>query len=199
MEMIRSTPELERERIVREARNCFLRYGWRSVSLDDLAGRIVMSKKKVYTYFESKEDLIRQIIANDLEQLRTKVSYLLATRRNPIEQFLSVVTVFIGHWEFSDGKIVNDLHKYHPGIWSGAEQAKKDLIAYFIDFNSAAGVAAQLYLRDIDFHFLYRFLFDSVLLTDYPEATKDELSRHFLRGLLTETGMHNYQSRGPVR
>ena len=52
-----------RDRIVRVAEKIFLRSGFNRVSMDDVARELGMSKKTVYSHFESKEELLRAVLA----------------------------------------------------------------------------------------------------------------------------------------
>ena len=59
-----------KERIIQAARNEFLRYGIRSVSMDDIAAQLGMSKKTIYQSFVDKEQLVDAVIENEIASMQ---------------------------------------------------------------------------------------------------------------------------------
>jgi TetR/AcrR family transcriptional regulator, cholesterol catabolism regulator len=49
--------------IIEKATQVFLKYGIKSVTMDDMARELVMSKKTIYQYFKDKNELVEQIIS----------------------------------------------------------------------------------------------------------------------------------------
>ena len=51
-----------RERIKQKAHDLFMQYGLRSVSMDDIANSLGMSKKTIYQYFADKDELVDAVV-----------------------------------------------------------------------------------------------------------------------------------------
>jgi AcrR family transcriptional regulator len=56
----------QRDRIQEKANEMFMRYGIRSVSMDDIAGQLGMSKKTLYQYFSDKDELVDAVMQAEL-------------------------------------------------------------------------------------------------------------------------------------
>lgn len=74
----RAHPSSPRERIVAAARAHFFAHGIRSVSMDDLAAELGMSKKTLYAHFETKTALLQAVILNKFEQLECELDAVVA-------------------------------------------------------------------------------------------------------------------------
>ncbi|NDC76635.1 MAG: TetR/AcrR family transcriptional regulator [Chitinophagia bacterium] len=57
-----------RQRISAKAKEMFMRYGIRTVSMDDIAGSLGISKKTIYASFVDKDALVDSIIAEHLSE-----------------------------------------------------------------------------------------------------------------------------------
>ncbi|HEX6193727.1 MAG TPA: helix-turn-helix domain-containing protein, partial [Chitinophagaceae bacterium] len=51
-----------KERIQNKAEELFMQFGIRSVSMDDIANNLGMSKKTVYQYFVDKDELVEAVV-----------------------------------------------------------------------------------------------------------------------------------------
>jgi AcrR family transcriptional regulator len=61
---------LQRERILRAARRCFVRHGFHAASMADIARTAEMSCGLIYRYFENKNAIVRAIIDRQMEEAR---------------------------------------------------------------------------------------------------------------------------------
>lgn len=105
----------QRVNIVKIAGDMFFRLGVRSVSIDDICREMGISKKTFYVYFESKDELVAQILQANLDYMSNKAETLLKK-----DDFRSWVTGFIKRQrdEKNDVRrvpqLVYDLQKYYP-------------------------------------------------------------------------------------
>src|SRR5207244_4905103 len=74
-------PDAGRERIVEAARTHFFSHGFRSVSMDDLAEELAMSKKTLYAHFPSKIALLEAVLADKFAGVEAKLEEI--TRAYP--------------------------------------------------------------------------------------------------------------------
>ena len=59
-----------RDRIREQAKNLFMKYGIRSVSMDDIAVGLGISKKTIYQWYKDKDELVDAIIGDDIEDIK---------------------------------------------------------------------------------------------------------------------------------
>src|SRR5438876_11880615 len=81
-----------RQRIVDAARGHFFRHGFRSVTLDDLAEELGISKKTLYAYFPGKFDLVEAVLADKLTAVEATLKEV--TRAHP-DAFASALRAWL--------------------------------------------------------------------------------------------------------
>ena len=75
---------MEKE-IIEKASYLFLKYGYKSVTMDDLAGQMRISKKTIYEFFDDKLSLIRASVWYIFDEVKIKIINIQETMDNPIE------------------------------------------------------------------------------------------------------------------
>ena len=81
-----------KQQIVTKARDLFMRYGIKSISMDDLARELGMSKKTVYQYVENKADLIQKVFEDHLEEEKQVLAECRSEASNAIVKIARMVS-----------------------------------------------------------------------------------------------------------
>jgi AcrR family transcriptional regulator len=101
--------------IIKTAGDMFFRLGIRSVSIDDICREMGMSKKTFYVYFESKDELVAQLLQSNINYMEGKMEELLR-----LHDFTKLISVFLKRQEAEKNdvrrvpQLVFDLKKYYP-------------------------------------------------------------------------------------
>jgi len=104
------------ERILTESFQLFVRYGIRSITMDDIAKQLGISKKTIYENFRDKDDLLENgIIQHKLNQERN-IEFVLATSSNVLEAIYKVMFETISNMNKVNPAFFMDLKKYHPKL-----------------------------------------------------------------------------------
>ena len=74
-----------REKILSKAADLFLSYGFKSVTMDDIASAMGISKKTIYQHFENKTKLVEATTLNIFEIISQGIDCICAIEKNPIE------------------------------------------------------------------------------------------------------------------
>lgn len=92
--------EERRQRIRRAAMEVFLRYGYRKVTMDDIAHSVGISRPALYLVFRNKEAVFRDLVESGLDELIAKIEAGLPSRATLAEQLSHVFQVStIGSFE----------------------------------------------------------------------------------------------------
>lgn len=75
-----------KEDIISKAMDMFLTYGFKSVTMDDLAHEMGISKKTIYTHFNNKTQLVEQGVCQLFEEVSEGIEEILSLKKNPIEE-----------------------------------------------------------------------------------------------------------------
>lgn len=114
---IESNKDPVRDRILGSARSKMLQFGYRKVTLDDIAKDLKVAKKTIYKYFSSKEKIAEVIFEQLKERIKTEQSQIEKASKDPLK-VISETTLFIQK-ELSPWfhPFMNDIEVELPGLW----------------------------------------------------------------------------------
>lgn len=146
----------KKEQIIEEARTLFTKYGYKKVSMDEVAKKANVSKKTIYSYFKDKEDLFKYFIQEELDEIKKTIEqkekenlpfvqyvsscvYEMLKIRNESQLFKNIVEEFEiaqndQFLKLYDENILNDIKiKLEKGIeLQQIKPCDTDLIAFII-------------------------------------------------------------------
>lgn len=104
--------DLNRENILKIARDIFSKYGFKKTTLDDIANAVRKGKSSLYYYFDSKEDLFQAVIMKEVDILAHELEIVINRNTDPIDKLrdyiLTKLTTFRGLANFYHA-IENDI------------------------------------------------------------------------------------------
>src|SRR6201989_3381049 len=106
-----------KEKILKGAEELFMRYGVRSISMDDIARHLMVSKKTLYQHFEDKEDLVTQASETHIEKSRKQYEALTESPANAIDELARISVCLRNDMNGMNHSLLFDLQKYHPRAW----------------------------------------------------------------------------------
>lgn len=137
-------------KILDSAFNLFMKYGIKSVSMDDLARKLGISKKTIYGFVDNKKDLIEKVIRIHLRKDEADVTEIVNNSKDAIDEMLSICRYFISFLREMKPTIVFDLQKYYPSIWNIIESEHFSFIEKVIKANLIKGIESNLYRPEIN-------------------------------------------------
>jgi len=138
--------------ILEASSKLYMKRGIRSVSMDDLARHLGISKKTVYQYYENKEALVQDIVYAQIKREAEEVANILATSENAIEQMQKISKMALRTLgEVSSGTMF-DLQKYYRKQWDAITNLHKKLIFEVIKQNIELGVKEGIYRAESLFY-----------------------------------------------
>ncbi|HMG68096.1 MAG TPA: TetR/AcrR family transcriptional regulator [Chitinophagaceae bacterium] len=189
---------MPKERILEKAHELFMRYGVRSVSMDDIAAQLGMSKKTLYQYYTDKEELVDVVLSALLEKNRNECFADRQNAENAVHEIFQVFDMIQDMFSNMNPSIVFDLEKYHPPVYKKLQQHKKVFMYQMIKQNLERGIKEELYREEINVDILTRFRIESMMLGFNSEifpnnrthlvSIQQEILEHFLYGLATVKG-----------
>ncbi len=143
--------------IFSKAEELFLRYGVKSVSMDDLANALGVSKKTIYQYVANKQDLVIRAIQQHIEDEKEAIGKIQAENDSAIEEIYNIGRHVVNHLKSLNPSLLYDMQKYYPNAWTQIEDYKHAFIYETIMTNIKAGMSQGLYRGDIDPDLMARF------------------------------------------
>lgn len=136
--------------ILDSAVGLFGEFGIRNINMDDISRKVGISKKTLYQYVKSKEDLIEKLFYYDQVKWDNEFSKLKLDEMNAIEILLQVSLMVFEEMGQLDPKIKYELMKYYESIFSGFMIKKQNHIFDLISKNIGKGINEGLYRSDVN-------------------------------------------------
>ncbi len=189
--------------IMLKAEALFMRYGLRSVSMDDITRELGISKKTLYQYFESKEDLVLQAIQRHQTCERDTILQLISQAQDPMHELLLIARYFIVQFQHVSPATIYDLKKYYPEAWRLMDELEQKYIYAALQDNLTRGLAAGLYRDNMNTDIMAR-LYVSMVRTLFEEDLFRQQAfqlgvlykafiEFFLRGIASPAGLAKLQ------
>lgn len=138
------------DKILHESARLFIKYGIRSLSMDDICREMGISKKTLYQYVESKSDLIARILQFNFDEHIKNSQLLIEDDHNAIDVLLAVSRKVCLNMQNFNPSTIFDLQKYYPEIYKKYNDTKMTAIINDIKVNINKGIAEGLYRDDMD-------------------------------------------------
>lgn len=189
-----------KERIQHKAAELFKRYGIRSVTMDEIATQLGISKKTIYQYYSDKGALVKDIFNDIIGQNKQKCTQFRCGAENAIhEQYLAAE---MSHEIFNNmnSAMLFDLSKFHPDIFAELEKFKKHFLFNVIKDNLQRGVKEGFFRKDMNvdiitwlrLDMISGLFFNEEVLSGKtkPEQFEIEMRDFFFHGICTEKGIN---------
>jgi TetR/AcrR family transcriptional regulator, cholesterol catabolism regulator len=194
-----------REKILEAARDQFSRYGVRSVTMEDLARSVGISKKTIYQEFEDKKDLVNEVFGKILNEDRQKMVAILEGEDKVIDHLVRMSQLIKERLSSVNPMVLVEIQKYFPEAWKIFEEFKTNCIQEDLIKVLERGKELGYFRPEIDSRIMAKVrinqitsMFDPNNFTNPDFNLVEEqmaLMDHFLHGIFTEKGRKSFQSK----
>lgn len=196
---------MDEKQILKEVRTLFVKYGIKSVSMDNIAGHLGISKKTLYNFFSDKRELVYSVIKSHMEEIKTSFFDSKFENYNAIDVLLETSNIIIEKMGNVNPALSYDLKKYYPDVFKLLMEYKNHYILTNIEKNLRQGIAENLYRKEINvkiiaYFYLHRIdQLTSICAEDVKIEninTKDVLREVFtyhIRGIANENGIKYFE------
>ncbi len=193
-----------KERIIQEARTLFLKLGIRSVSMDEIATQLGISKKTLYQHFQDKDELVDLVLEGQICNMQSETRQTVESASNAIEEIFNTMDMMVKHSRNMNPVVIFDLQKYHFSSFQKFHAYQNDFLLTIISNNLKKGVEEGLYRSDIKINILAKFRLETLMMGFNMNAFPTEkfnvtevslvIIENFLYGLATEKGFNLIES-----
>jgi len=184
--------------IVPKVYTLYQRYGVKSVTMDDVAKHLGISKKTLYEYFTDKEDLVKQVLVWDYNR---KLDFFLKIEKknlNAVEELFEVYKMIKEIFTDYNPSAEYDIRKYYPALFAQLREIKRKRMFELSMMNMNKGRKEGLYRNDLNASIIARlhvFRVENILeseLFSIEEITSikvfHEIFVYHLNGILSDEG-----------
>lgn len=186
-------------RIQQSADRLFRKFGIRSVTMDDVAKEIAISKKTIYSCFRDKNELVSTIVGNHIKQNEEIISRIIHSEANPIQRFASIAAFIIETYDQMNPSMINDLRKFHPETFDRINEFRDSKVIQHVLKSINDGRNMGFFRSDFNeeivaraFSALTFFVFERPNFSDNQIAKEDlvvEIIKYHLRSISNEAGL----------
>lgn len=192
-----------KDTLTKSVAEIYKKYGIRSISMDDLAHQLSVSKKTIYQHFEDKNALVKEVasfIINEKLQAFTDVA---GCTSNAIEELGITAKLIREHFSKLNPAFMFDLRKYFPDAWALFAQHEKDVVYHAVVDNLERGKKEGFFRPEINVSILAKIRFHQIHMSFdeqiFPSEDYDLAEVHlqmfdfFVHGILTEHGLKEFK------
>lgn len=197
----------QQDKWLRRAEEMFLRYGIKSVTMDDVARELGISKKTLYAFVESKDDLVNKVLERHIEQEKAMNERLFGQAAHAIDEMMIVIESNMQQMSQMKSNIVFDLQKYHREAWEKMEAFQQGFLYEAVRNNLERGRGEGLYHTKFDTDIVARLhvaatfqLFNEQIFPQSlyrREVVFLEYILHYMRSIVTDKGRQLIQEKFP--
>ena len=137
-----------KEKIIAKATDLFLKLGFKSVTMDDIAGEMCISKKTIYKYFCNKELLIEESTNMVHKEVHQIIDSIVAKNHNAIEENFEIRKMFKEMFKAGDTSPVFQLKKHYPEIYDMVMSREINECNIVFKQNIEKGIQQGLYRKN---------------------------------------------------
>ena len=158
----REVPKM-RDKIIIKSTELFLNLGFKSVTMDDIANEMGISKKTIYQHFQNKTKLVEATAMHVFEKISNGIDCICNLNQNPIEEIYEIKRFVILNLKDEKSSPQFQLQKYYPKIYASLKEKQFEKMINCVTRNLERGVSLLLYRDTIDVDFIARMYFNGML------------------------------------
>ena len=192
------------KQLIEGAMSIFMRFGIKSVNMDDVARQLGVSKKTLYLYFKDKEDLLGRVVDCHCTREDESITAILSKKLSAIEEMFEIMHWVIGILSKIHPSVQYDMEKYHPALAVSMKASRSRVVHASMLSNLKKGQKEGTYRKDLDAEIITRiylaridaFLDPEIFPFDQykPVDVYKELFQYHIHGIASQKGIEQLES-----
>ena len=184
--------------ILFRAKNLFTKCGIKSITMEDIAKGLGISKKTLYENIDSKASLIEQMIQHHIKDEKKSIAKIKSQSGNAVEEMILITRYVIQMLQQVSPSLIFEIKKYYWESWKKLEKLNNEHIYQVIQQNLKLGIEQGFYRSDLSIEIISRhYVTLASTVTDmelFPshQYSMDRIFRetilYHLRGITTPAG-----------
>ena len=187
-----------KERILGKAADLFLRYGIRSITMDEIATQLGISKKTIYQFFTDKDDMVSAVIDQEIRKNEEECVLFRQQAENAVHQIFMAQESVEEMLKYTNPLMVYDLEKHHPRAFKRLKEFKYQFLYQVLMDNLQWGMEEEVYRPDLQKDIVVKARIEAAFLVFNPDVYPHsrykvaevafELAILFLHSIATDSG-----------
>jgi AcrR family transcriptional regulator len=187
-----------KDRILEKATDLFMRYGIRSITMDEIAAQLGISKKTIYQFFTDKDAMVEAVVNEEMKRNEDGCVGFSQTAENAVHEIFLAMDDVSEMLKAMNPQLIHDLEKHHPAAYKRLKQYKHQFLYNVIMENLDRGVREGHYRKDLNADLTSRHRIETAFMpfnqevfphNKYPmNQTCQDLGILFLHSVCNEKG-----------
>ncbi|WP_297517472.1 TetR/AcrR family transcriptional regulator [Flavobacterium sp.] len=189
-----------KEKIIKKATEMFLKLGFKSVTMDDIACEMCISKKTIYKYFSNKEKLIEEGTEVVHQKIHMLMDEVVAQNYNAIAENFEIRKMFKEMFQSFDHSPAYQLKKHYPEIYEKMMANEIEDCSQLFTQNIEKGIGEGLYRPEVDIaaavQFYYTLIFsinENTLFEKEASELEAKALEYHTRAIATPAGLEELE------
>jgi TetR/AcrR family transcriptional regulator, cholesterol catabolism regulator len=191
------------DKILNASVELFRQYGFKTITMDDIARRGGISKKTLYQHFANKNEVVNESVSWYQCRISDMCTEALTSSENSIEGMVRIMGMFDQIYRQINPTALLELERFYP---DGFKKFRDNLLAKDVEVirqNLVSGIKEGYYREDIDPLFMAKYRMELSMIPFHPnllvtdtfdiKTVAYQISEHFLFGIMTPKGEKLYQ------
>ncbi|HEY8400515.1 MAG TPA: TetR/AcrR family transcriptional regulator [Cytophagaceae bacterium] len=185
-------------RILKGAEELVLRYGVRSITMDDIARHLAISKKTIYQFFKDKNEMVCEVVKHYLKENQECFQLILGQSQDPIDEVLKLSEHVKVSFQNMNPGVLFEIKKYHPAAYKLFQDYKEECIYSQLLQNLKYGIEKGLYRKEMNVEVIAKLRIEEIVMAFDPfvfpherynlQEVQLQLIDHYLYGICTLKG-----------
>jgi TetR/AcrR family transcriptional regulator, cholesterol catabolism regulator len=187
-----------KERILTKAADLFSRYGIRSITMDEIASQLGISKKTIYQFFTDKDDMVSAVIDQEISRNEMDCNLFRQEAADAVQQVFLALESLDEMLKYTNPLMLYDLEKHHPRAFQKLREYKYRFLYQILMDNIQWGMDTEVYRSDLQKDIVAKWRIESAFLVFNPDVfphsrykiseVNYELAMLFLHGVVATKG-----------
>jgi TetR/AcrR family transcriptional regulator, cholesterol catabolism regulator len=184
--------------IVQHAFNQFKQFGFKNVTMDEIARQVGISKKTLYELFTDKDNLVYEAVKWMIDDNQHKTDEIFSKSKNAIEQLVNIMDMMETMIKGMNPVCFMEMQRFFPKAYGYLNQHKESCVIHHLKQNLLQGIKEELFRPEINTDIIAQFrletsflIFQSVIFP--PEKfeilnVNIQIFEHYMYGIATLKG-----------
>lgn len=187
-----------KERIKQKSHDLFMQYGVRSVTMDEIALQMGVSKKTIYQYYADKDELVDAVMVDIINYNQDCCLKDRQSAKDAIHEVFLAIDMMQEMFQNMNPTILFELEKYYPKSFEKFKQHKYSFLYKVLKENIERGISEELYRSELDLDIMIKLRLETMMMPFnqilFPKSkyslikVETEFTTNFLFGLATIKG-----------
>ncbi len=145
-----------KDNILNISSQLFLEIGFKNVTMDDIAEKMGISKKTIYSFFKNKYELVKESTQLIFENACNDIERIKKLAKHPIEELYFVKSEVLKYFQNEKSSPVYQMQKYYPEIYNDIKNQEYKRLGFLVKSSLKEGIETGLFRKNIDIDFVSR-------------------------------------------